>query len=222
MIIEKKLSYPILYIDKPENKIQHKSITLKINDDNNIYNVHRAVVHQLANKRQRSANTKTRSEVRGGGKKPWKQKGSGKARAGSSRSPLWKGGGVIFGPKPRNSNSKIKINHKEKQLALRNILYNRFENTFIIDNSIAKISKPSTKTALNTLKNLNINISISKKILIITAQKNHNFYLSTRNLPNIQLIYANQLNVFALLKANILIITTDAIDIINKTYNGNK
>ena len=222
MIIERDLSYPILPINTNDGEVQYKNITLKVHDQNGIYNVHRAVIHQLTNKRQRSANTKTRSEVRGGGKKPWKQKGSGRARAGSSRSPLWKGGGIIFGPKQTKSHLTLKINHKEKQLALRNLLYNKFENTVIINNSLTKLDTPNTKTALNTLKKLNINLKTKKNILIIIAQKNHNFYLSIRNLPNITLIYADQLNIFALLKANILIITTDAIDIINKIYNGNK
>lgn len=224
MIIEKTLSYPILSINKNQNEVQYKNITLKVHDhdEKGLYNVHRAVVNQLANKRQRSANTKTRSEVRGGGKKPWKQKGSGRARAGSSRSPLWKGGGVIFGPKTIKLHTKLKINQKEKQLALRNLLCNKFENTIIVDTALIKLETANTKTVLSILKNLNIDLKAKKNILFIIAQKNNNFYLSMRNLPNLTLIYADQLNILALLKANTLIITTDAIDIINQIYNGNK
>lgn len=217
MIIEKKLLYPILLNNSEKTDIQYKNIVLKVNSEKGIYNIHRAFINQLENNRYRNANTKSRSEVRGGGRKPWKQKGSGRARAGSSRSPLWKGGGVIFGPKTKII--KHKINQKEKHLALRTILYNKFDNTFLVDNNFALVDGPKTKTIINKIHNLNIGIKNSNQILIIITNKNRNFYLSTRNLANIQVINANQLNIIALLKANTLIITLEAMDTINAIYN---
>ena len=215
-MIEKNLIYNVISIDNNKIETKPKNIKIKINNSPGLYNIHRVFTSQLKNKRHRKANTKTRSEIRGGGKKPWKQKGSGKARAGSSRSPLWKGGGVIFGPKTRKL--KIKINKKEKQLALRHLLYNKFQNTFIIQNFAEQFHEPKTKKILSIIKKLNI--ETNRKILIIIMNKNRNLYLSTRNLPNIKLIYANQLNIIALLQADTLLMTIDALEKINEVYNG--
>ena len=217
MIIEKELLYPILPNNSKQTDIQYKNIIFRVNNDTGIYNIHRALISQLENNRSRNANTKSRSEVRGGGRKPWKQKGSGRARAGSSRSPLWKGGGVIFGPKTKII--KHKINQKEKHLALRTILYNKFHNTFLVENSFNTVDGPKTKNILDKINKLNINIQQSNQILIIVTNKNRHFYLSTRNLANIQVINANQINIIALLRANTLIITLDAMDTINAIYN---
>ena len=134
MTIEKSLTYSIFSSDSLQNSssnVDTQSITLKISDRNAMYIIHRALIQQLQNNKYRKAHTKTRSEVQGGGKKPWKQKGTGKARAGSIRSPLWKGGGVIFGP--RTQYYKYKINKKEKQLALRTLLNNKWNNTLIVN-----------------------------------------------------------------------------------------
>lgn len=217
MIIEKKLLYPILPNNSEKTDIEYKNIVFKVNNDKGIYSIHRALISQLENNRYKNANTKSRSEVRGGGRKPWKQKGSGRARAGSSRSPLWKGGGVIFGPKTKII--KHKINQKEKHLALRTILCNKFNNTFLVDNSFSIVDEPKTKNILNKINKLNINTQYANQILVIVTNKNRYFYLSTRNLTNIQVIHADQLNIIALLKANTLIITLDAMDTINAIYN---
>ena len=138
-------------------------IKLKIATSNSMYIIHSALVKQLATKRQGTAHSKTRSEVRGGGRKPWKQKGTGKARAGSIRSPLWKGGGVTFGPRTRNYISKI--NAKEKKLAIRTLLYNKAPHILVISNEEIFLAKPSTQLLLDKIQNLNLDLN--KRILII-------------------------------------------------------
>lgn len=181
--------------------------------------VHRAVTQHFSISRQGNANTKTRSDTRGGGKKPWKQKGSGKARAGSIRSPLWKGGGVIFGPKNKNYHSKI--NRKEKKLAIKTLIFNKENYTVIIDQITEKIDKPSTQLILKKLNDFNINVKTHRnKFLIITENYHKNLYLSVRNLPNVELINAQNLNLVSLIKANIIITTTRAKNLIYKKYNG--
>nr|YP_009511497.1 ribosomal protein L4 [Gracilariopsis mclachlanii]AXI97374.1 ribosomal protein L4 [Gracilariopsis mclachlanii] len=218
MNIEKQLIYSIRsYEDK---KIKYKKeITLQLNKyyDHNMYIIHRALINQLYNCRQGNAHTKTRSEVKGGGKKPWKQKGTGRARAGSIRSPLWKGGGIIFGP--RTIKYKKKINKKEKKLALRIILYNKFKKTVVTDYITNNLEKPSTKLIIDTLNNYNLNVNKKNNILIIVGKKTYNLYLSTRNLKNVELIAANHLNIVSLLKAENILMTTDALDIIQNIYN---
>nr|UAD88882.1 ribosomal protein L4 [Gracilariopsis chorda] len=218
MNIKKKLIYSIISSEDKKTKYR-KGITLQLNkhDDHDMYIIHRALIQQLHNCRQGNANTKTRSEVQGGGKKPWKQKGTGRARAGSIRSPLWKGGGVIFGP--RTIKYKKKINKKEKKLALRIMLYNKFKNTVVIEYITDNLQKPSTKFIIKTLKNYNLNVNKQKNILIIVRKKTYNLYLSTRNLQNVELIAANHLNIVSLLKADNILMTTDALDVIQNTYN---
>nr|YP_009511294.1 ribosomal protein L4 [Gracilariopsis longissima]AXI97171.1 ribosomal protein L4 [Gracilariopsis longissima]UAD89087.1 ribosomal protein L4 [Gracilariopsis longissima] len=218
MSIKKKLIYSIISSEDKKPKYK-KEITLQLNkhDDHNMYIIHRALIHQLHNYRQGNANTKTRREVQGGGKKPWKQKGTGRARAGSIRSPLWKGGGVIFGP--RTIRYKKKINKKEKKLALRIMLYNKFQNTVVTEYITNNLEKPSTKLIINTLKKYNLNVDKPKNILIIVGKKTQNLYLSTRNLHNVELIAANHLNIVSLLKAENILMTIDALDVIQNTYN---
>jgi len=174
------------------------------------YVVHRAVRTATTNRAQATSSTKTRSEVRGGGRKPWKQKGTGRARAGSIRSPLWKGGGVTFGPKPRTINKKI--NKKEKQLALRTILYNRHEQ-FLVFNEF-KFDEAKTADFLEKVGN-NGN---GKKTLVISSKPNKNLQLSLRNLKNFNYILANQLNVSEIVKANQIIIDELSFQVIKETY----
>nr|WCH56161.1 ribosomal protein L4 [Calliblepharis sp.] len=213
-MIEQTIQYNLHNISKNKTE-KSKTIKLNINPDTNMYLIHRTLLQQLHNKRQGTANTKTRSEVRGGGKKPWKQKGTGRARAGSTRSPLWKGGGIIFGPKYKNY--YIKINKKEKHLAISNTLYNKAKNTLIIEKFANNINSPSTKLLLKEIKDLGFNTN--NNILIIVTKKERNLYLSTRNLKNVELISVHQLNIFSLLKAKKLIITCSALDQINEVYN---
>ena len=216
MIIKKELNYNIV----SNNRSEQKKIILHIQDNltNSMHVIHRAAIKQLTQKRHGNASTKTRSEIRGGGKKPWKQKGTGKARAGSIRSPLWKGGGVIFGPKSKRYIKKI--NKKENQLALRTIIANKFRNTIITDNFVKPLEVPSTQMILKIIKDLGLNIKKQNKILIITDKKDINLFLSIRNLKNINLIAADQINIISLLGADKLIITTNGLNKIEKIYNG--
>nr|YP_009326673.1 50S ribosomal protein L4 [Membranoptera platyphylla]AMJ16930.1 50S ribosomal protein L4 [Membranoptera platyphylla] len=200
--------------------IKSKSIYLSINSnhDKQMYIIHRALKDQQHKHRQGNANTKTRSEVRGGGRKPWKQKGTGRARAGSTRSPLWKGGGVIFGPKNRIYQSKI--NKKERKLAIKSLIYNKFKQTHIVNILLDKLNKPNTKFILNEFKQSGITLQDSKiKTLLITRESNKMLYLSIRNLPNLELITADNLNVLSLIRANKILITSDALNKISEIYD---
>lgn len=219
--ITKELKYYIQ--SNEENKIEKhiKSLYLKVIDDEHkqMYIVHRGLKQQLTNYRVRNAHTKTRSEVRGGGKKPWKQKGTGRARAGSIRSPLWKGGGTIFGPRKRIY--KCKINKKEKQLAIQTSMYNKFANIIVVNQLLDYISKPSTKKAVHELNQLGINCYDKNKVLVIVEKKTNILYLSFRNIPSIEIIEAKNLNVLSLLKADKILMTLNALNIINQINNHN-
>nr|YP_009296738.1 ribosomal protein L4 [Apophlaea sinclairii]AOM65878.1 ribosomal protein L4 [Apophlaea sinclairii] len=181
---------------------------------NNNYIIHRAYVAQTAKSRQGTSSTKTRSEVRGGGKKPWKQKGTGRARAGSNRSPLWRGGGIIFGPNNRKYTKKI--NKKERVLAINACLANKRSKIIVTHNSITNLSKPSTQFVLQILKKCGISYH---KVLIITKTPNTNLYLSIRNIPNIKIILASNINLCSILLAEVILIDKDAIPIITKDSN---
>lgn len=217
MIIKQELIYSIITEKNLEKNSKKIIFKIKNKDEKGMYIVHRALVRQLNLKRQGNAHTKTRSEVRGGGKKPWKQKGTGRSRAGSIRSPLWKGGGVIFGPRKRQYITKI--NKKEKQLALRTLIYNKFKKTIIVENINDYFHTPNTKLVLQLIKKFGLDIKNKERLLIIVNAKNKNLYLSVRNLVNIELISADQLNVLALIKADQLLITIDALNKIHTRYN---
>nr|YP_010865237.1 ribosomal protein L4 [Campylaephora boydenii]WGT74107.1 ribosomal protein L4 [Campylaephora boydenii] len=216
----KKVTYSI--IDQLDEKYANSiNLYLQINDNHNIrmYLVHRAIKEQLNNQRYGNARTKTRSEVRGGGRKPWKQKGTGRARAGSTRSPLWRGGGVIFGPKTKKYNSKI--NRKEKKLAVKTLLYNKYEYTTVVNNLFTNIDKPNTKVLLNTLQQLGFCLNKQEKFLVVVHKKTKNLYLSVRNISNIEIIEAINLNSLSIIKADRIILTNEALNTINKLYNDN-
>ncbi len=173
----------------------------------NLHVMHLALRRQLNNGRAGSANTKTRAEVSGGGKKPWKQKGTGRARAGSLRSPLFAGGGVIFGPKPRDYS--FSMPQKARRLALKSALSARIDNTVLVKD-FSEINEPKTKLMAETLKAL----KVEGKILIIAdvkAAENAYLELSARNLPNVRIILPSNLNVKDLLEADNVIITEAAI-----------
>lgn len=178
--------------------------------------VHRAVIRQLNNRRQGNACTKTRAEVRGGGRKPWKQKGTGRARAGSNRSPLWRGGGVIFGPKPRDFD--IKMNRKERRLALSTALSGRVNDMIVVEDFSSQLTTPKTKELLAALTRWGV--ETRKKVLIITDKKHENIELSARNVRNLVLITADQLNVFDIVNAHKVIVTIPALDKINSAYTN--
>jgi len=176
--------------------------------------LHRAVLRQQAHSRQGTASTLTRSEVRGGGRKPYKQKGTGRARQGSIRTPLRPGGGIIFGPKPRTYN--LAMNRKERRLALRTALMSRISEAKIIKDFGLKLDVPKTSEILDLLQR--VGIDSSGKVLIILNQPSEVIKRSIRNLEKIKLIAANQLNVFDLLNANSLVIGEDALSTIKEVY----
>ena len=176
----------------------------------------RAVLRQQAHSRQGTANTLTRSEVRGGGRKPYKQKGTGRARQGSIRTPLRPGGGIIFGPKPRKYN--LEMNRKERRLALRTALMSRISDAKIIKDFGSKLEVPKTSEILALLKR--VGIDADGKILIILNKPSEIIKRSIRNLEKIKLISADQLNVFDLLNANSLVIGEDALSTIKEVYGN--
>ncbi len=174
----------------------------------NLHLMHLALRRQLNNARQGSACAKTRAEVSGGGRKPWKQKGTGRARAGSLRSPLFAGGGVIFGPKPRSY--AFNMPQKARQLALRSALSAKSEQLVVVKDFSA-IAEPKTKLMVGALKSLNV----SGKILIVAdfkADENKNLELSARNIPSVKVILPSNLNVKDLLEADSVVITESAVN----------
>lgn len=181
--------------------------------------IHRLYVTQLKNSRVHTASTKTKSEVRGGGRKPRPQKGQGYARSGSIRSPLWVGGGVIFGPKPHLVSKKI--NKKEKRLAIISALYlKKKEFTFIEDNFLKEFETTKTKQLINFFKKLEIN-ALNEKILFILPTSNHNFWLISRNLKNVKITTANSLNIKDLLHTNRILFSQNTLNLINSNYEKN-
>ncbi|MFV0342661.1 MAG: 50S ribosomal protein L4 [Anaerocolumna sp.] len=173
--------------------------------------VHMAVVQQLANKRQGTQSAKTRAEVSGGGRKPWRQKGTGHARQGSTRSPQWKGGGVVFAPKPRNYS--FKLNRKEKQIALKSALTSRVEASKIFVLDELSFDGIKTKKMAAVLESLKVN-----KALVVLGEKNDNVILSARNLPTVITALPNTINVYDILKYDTLVLTKDAVAKIEEVY----
>ncbi len=174
----------------------------------NIHVMHLALRRQLNNARSGNACTKTRAEVSGGGRKPWKQKGTGRARAGSLRSPLFRGGGVIFGPKPRSY--AFNMPQKARKLALKSALSAR-ESQIVVVKDFSTISEPKTKLMVSALKALNV----SGKVLIVAnfaSDENKNLELSARNIPSVKLLLPNNLNVKDLLEADFVVMTESAVN----------
>ena len=173
--------------------------------------VHMAVLQQLANNRQGTQKAKTRSEVRGGGRKPWRQKGTGHARQGSIRAPQWKGGGVLFARGPRDYS--FKLNKKEKRAALKSVLTSRVqENKFIVVDEL-KMDEIKTKTFKGVLDNLN-----AEKALVVLNDMDANVIASAKNIPTVKTTQTNELNVFDVLKYNTVVVTKDAVATIEEVY----
>lgn len=192
------------------------SLELKVaKEENAAAIVHRALVRQMTNARQGTASTKTRAEVRGGGRKPWRQKGTGRARAGSIRSPLWRGGGVIFGPKPKDFN--LKMNRKERRLALRTAFSSRVEDLIVVENFAEQLDRPKTKEIVAALERWGVE-GVSKVLLILTEIP-ENIYLSARNLSNLKLLKATNLNIYDVLEADKIVIATEAVAQIQEVYS---
>lgn len=173
--------------------------------------VHASVVQQLANKRQGTQSAKTRSEVRGGGAKPWRQKGTGRARAGTIRAPHWTGGGVVFAPKPRDYS--FKLNRKEKRAALKSALTSRVEDKKFIVLDELKLDGIKTKDMVKVLDNLKIT-----KALICIDENDKNIMLSVRNIPSIKMAMSNTINVYDILKYDTFLVTKAAVATIEEVY----
>ncbi len=184
-------------------------------EENAAHIVYRALVRQRTNSRQGTASTKTRAEVRGGGRKPWRQKGTGRARAGSIRSPLWRGGGVIFGPKPRDF--KIKMNRKERRLALRTAFNSRSEDIMVVEDFADQLPRPKTKELASALARWGV--ESDARVLLILSEIADNVYLSARNLSKLKLIKATNLNIYDILAADKILTTSDALAQIQEVYS---
>ena len=190
--------------------------TLELNDavfgvEVNEHLVHMAVVAQLANKRQGTQKAKTRSEVSGGGRKPWRQKGTGHARQGSTRAPQWTGGGVVFAPTPRDYT--IRLNKKEKRLALKSALTSRVqENKFIVLDELS-LNEIKTKNFVNVMKNLNV-----AKALVVLGENNENVVKSAKNVADVKTALVNTINVYDILKYNTVVATKAAVAAIEEVY----
>jgi large subunit ribosomal protein L4 len=186
------------------------------NEENAAHIVHRALVRQMNNARQGTASSKTRAEVRGGGRKPWRQKGTGRARAGSIRSPLWRGGGVIFGPKPRDYS--VKMNRKERRLALRTALQSRADSLVVVEDFATQLSRPKTKELVQAMSRWGI--EPETKVLLIVSERDENVYLSARNISRLRLISATNLNIFDILAADQIVATQSALEKIQEVYGN--
>lgn len=190
--------------------------TMELNDavfgvEINDHLVHLAVVRQLANNRQGTQKAKTRSEVSGGGRKPWRQKGTGHARQGSTRAPQWTGGGVVFAPTPRDYS--FKLNKKEKRAALKSALTSRVEEKKFIVLDEINFGEIKTKNFQNVLNNLNV-----AKALVVLEDGNKNAELSARNIPSVKTARTNTINVYDILKYNTVIATKAAVETIEEVY----
>ncbi|HBG4973522.1 TPA: 50S ribosomal protein L4 [Clostridioides difficile] len=174
--------------------------------------LYEVVKNQLANKRQGTQSAKTRAEVRGGGRKPWKQKGTGRARQGSTRSVQWVGGGVAFAPKPRSY--KYTLPKKVRRLAMKSALSSKVQNSEVIVLDALNMDAPKTKEFAQILNNINA----SKKALVVIADKNDNVIKSARNIEGVQTALVNTMNVYDILKYDSFIITTDAVKKVEEVY----
>ena len=190
--------------------------TIELNDavfgvEVNEHLMHMAVVQQLANKRQGTQKAKTRSEVSGGGRKPWRQKGTGHARQGSTRAPQWTGGGVVFAPKPRDYS--FKLNKKEKRAALKSVLTAKVNDKKFIVVDELKFDTIKTKNMVAVLKNLNAN-----KALVVLNEKDDTVIKSANNIPNVQTALTSTINVYDILKHDTMVVTKAAVATIEEVY----
>jgi large subunit ribosomal protein L4 len=203
--------------------------TFNILEDSGNYLIHREILRHQISQKQGTVSTKTRSEVRGGGKKPWQQKGTGRARAGSTRSPLWRGGGVIFGPNPKTKT--LKLNKKERNFALQTLLYNKRESIIVVGKLESLINESKTKVFCDYLTTIDIynipvdngkaqhrELDFNRKTLVVVSKKTTSLKLATQNLKNVELISASNLNTLSLLKADQILLTPPAVKEIKEIY----
>ena len=190
--------------------------TIELNDavfgvEVNEHLVHMAVVQQLANNRQGTQKAKTRSEVSGGGRKPWRQKGTGHARQGSTRAPQWTGGGVVFAPVPRDYS--FKLNKKEKRAALKSVLTDKVQNNNLIVVDELKFDEIKTKNFVNVMNNLKV-----QKGLVVIAENDANVVMSAKNVADVNTTLVNTINVYDIMKAKTVVLTKDAVAKIEEVY----
>lgn len=190
--------------------------TIDLNDgifgiDVSEHAMHMAVVQYLANRRQGTQSAKTRAEVRGGGRKPWRQKGTGRARQGSIRSPQWTGGGVVFAPKPRDYS--IKLNKKERRLAIKSALTTKVNESKLIVLDSFELDEIKTKKFVAVMNNLK-----AEKALVVLNEKNDNVIKSANNVPTVKTALTNTINVYDILKYDTLVLTQDAVATIQEVY----
>ena len=190
--------------------------TMELNDavfgvEVNEHLVHMAVLQQLANNRQGTQKAKTRSEVSGGGRKPWRQKGTGHARQGSTRAPQWTGGGVVFAPVPRDYS--FKMNKKEKRAALKSVLTAKVQENKVVILDVLKFDDIKTKAMVNVLNNVK-----AEKAIVVLKENDEKVVLSARNIADVQTTLVNTINVYDILKHNTLVMTKDAVQAIEEVY----
>ena len=216
MTVEKNIYY-IRYPEDKDGKINYEIKLNRVAEESGNYLIHRDILRHQLSQKQGTVATKTRSEVRGGGKKPWQQKGTGRARAGSSRSPLWRGGGVIFGPKPKTT--KLKLNKKERRSALQTLLYNKRDNIVGYHGDIE--SKEITPKEFREAFNRTIEsrkLPKNPKVLVVVSKKSPSIKRAYNNLKNVELIASSSLNTLSLLKADLIMITPSAMKNIQEIY----
>lgn len=213
MTVQKYIRYNMFTVAGTQTDITVELKLSVLNTQGN-YLLHKDIARHFNLKKQGTASSKTRSEISGGGRKPWQQKGTGRARAGSNRSPLWKGGGVIFGPKPKKIT--FRLNKKERKLALQTLLYNKKNRVIVIKDLEHKFLKPKTRMFLKIC--MDCQIDTAKKILVIVYKKTVSLKLAIQNLKNVELILASNLNTLSILKANSIIITSSALNDIKEIY----
>nr|YP_009163651.1 chloroplast 50S ribosomal protein L4 [Triparma laevis]BAS19105.1 chloroplast 50S ribosomal protein L4 [Triparma laevis] len=213
MTVQKFVTYSVLNTDGQVSN-QDQKLELKVLENSGNYLIHKDITRHKVLAKQGTGSSKTRSEVRGGGRKPWRQKGTGRARAGSNRSPLWKGGGVIFGPKPKVAT--FKLNQKERKLALQTLLYNNRNYISFVENLENDFIDIKTKGLVEILTKLNF--SLHEKTLIIVSKKTPALLLSARNIKNVELISASTLNTLSLIKSKNILLTVSALNDIKEIY----
>lgn len=213
MTVQKFVTYSVLNTDGQVSN-QDQKLELKVLENSGNYLIHKDITRHKVLAKQGTGSSKTRSEVRGGGRKPWRQKGTGRARAGSNRSPLWKGGGVIFGPKPKVAT--FKLNQKERKLALQTLLYNNRNYISFVENLENDFIDIKTKGLVEILTKLNF--SLNEKTLIIVSKKTPALLLSARNIKNVELISASTLNTLSLIKSKNILLTVSALNDIKEIY----
>jgi large subunit ribosomal protein L4 len=213
MTVKKLVTYTPLNITG-EILDSTEQLNLNVLESSGNYLIHKDILRHYISQKQETVSTKTRSEVRGGGRKPWKQKGTGRARAGSNRSPLWRGGGVIFGPKPKQT--FLKLNKKERRLSLQTLLYNKKDNIIIIKDLENQLTVSKTKNFIKICRDCKIDLD--QKILIIVYEKTEILKFVTKNIKNVELISASNLNTLSLMNAEQIVLTPLALNEIKEIF----